>query len=319
MATIASIATTFNLPNYGGPLYRVTPTETPFLAAIGGLSELGETADSPEFGWQTEGLRAPEQPEHLEGADAPAASSEDRQNFDNLCQIFFYTFGVTYTKQAARGMLSGVNNSQTNPVQDEVSHQAELKLITAARDMNYTFLRGAYQKPANAAQARKTRGLLTAITTNVADLASAALTKVAVLDLLQSVWNTAGINQDANPTLMCGATIKRGLTKLFITDAGYQEKTRDVGGVSLTTIECDFGIVNLMLERSMPATTLGFAHLGYCRPRFLVIPDKGFLFVEPLGKKGAQDTYQLYGEAGLEYGHEAQHAKLLNCGAVAGA
>ena len=37
MAAVAGQGTTFNLPNYHGELFTVTPTETPFLSAIGGL------------------------------------------------------------------------------------------------------------------------------------------------------------------------------------------------------------------------------------------------------------------------------------------
>ena len=38
MAAVAGQGTTFNLPNYHGELFTVTPTETPFLSAIGGLA-----------------------------------------------------------------------------------------------------------------------------------------------------------------------------------------------------------------------------------------------------------------------------------------
>lgn len=319
MATIASVANTYNLANYGGPLYLVTPDETPFLTTIGNMSNLGETADATQFEWQTEALRAPAQPAIVEGAPAPTASSTTRQNFDNLVQIFQYTFGVTYTKQAATGQKSGVNNGQSNPITDEVAHQAQIQLINAARDMNHTFINGVYNKPSDNTTARQTRGLLSAISTNVTDLASAPLSKVAILDMLQGVWNTHGISQSYEPTLMCNATVKRSLTHLFITGANYQEVTRDVGGVSLSYIVTDFGRINIMVDRAMPTTTLAMVHLKLCRPRFLVIPGKGFLFVEPLAKTGAFDSYQLYGEAGLEYGPEQAHGKMLNVGAVAGA
>ncbi len=320
MATIAGLGTTFNLPNYGGEILTVTPSETPLLTAIGGLNEQGESADDYEFGWQTQALGAPADTAHLEGADAPADSEDDRAQVTNVCQIFQYAFGVSYTRQAAIGRMSGsMNNSQTNPVTDEIANQTRLKLIQAARDINHVFMNGAYAKPASNASARKTRGLLAAITTNVTDNLAAALTKLQVLDMVQSVWNTHGFNQDAEPTLICGATLKRGLTKLFVTDAGYKEETRTVGGVNVQTIVTDFGNLNIMLERTIPATTLAFAHLAMLRPRYLVIPDKGFLFVEELAKTGAKTRYQLYGEVGLEYGADTAHAKIINAGAVAGA
>jgi hypothetical protein len=145
------------------------------------------------------------------------------------------------------------------------------------------------------------------------------LTKVRVLDLIQRVWDSHGINSAAEPTLMVNARLKRALTKLFITDANYQETSRNVAGVSVTQIETDFGRLNLMLERANPANTLGFVHLGLCKPAYLMIPEKGFLFVEELAKTGAQRKFQLYGEAGLWHGPEQAHAKITDVGFVAGA
>lgn len=319
MPVIAGLGTSFNLPNYGGELYTVTPSDTPFLSAIGGLNELGETTDSIEFEWQTQDLDEPEQPEHLEGNDAPSMEEETRLNVNNIVQIFHYSFGVSYTKQAATGTKSGTNNNQQNPVTDELTNQTNLKLEKAARDINYTFLRGSYQKPGNNATARKTRGLLSAISTNVHDNAGAVLTEVDVLDLLQAIWSTHGIRTEHEPTIITNATLKRSLTKLFITDKNYKEETREVGGVALTQLITDLGRVNIMIERNMPVNQLAVAHLRLCKPRFLLIPDKGFLFVEELAKVGASTKYQLYGEAGLQYGAEQAHGKLINVAPVPGA
>jgi hypothetical protein len=146
-----------------------------------------------------------------------------------------------------------------------------------------------------------------------------ALTKIKVLDMVQGVFSNHGIMQNLEPTLLCNATIKRGLTKLFITDANYREETRNIGGVAVTKIETDFGTLNIMLNRRMPASTLAFAHLSVCQPIFLLIPGKGFLFTEPLAKTGSSERAQLYGECGLKYGPESAHALLLGVDAVSGA
>jgi hypothetical protein len=398
MPTVAGLGLTFNLPNYTGEVLSVTPSDTPFLSAIGGLNEQGEVVMATEFEGQTQDLGAPSQPDGiLEGADAPALSNRSRANWSNIVQIFQYAFGVSYTRQAATQQLAGLANGKTNPVTDELAYQSNLKLTEASRDMNYTFINGVYQKPADNTTGRKTRGLYSAISTNalsnlgpaisavmeaddevitaaghgltngqqvrisaitggtgltagvywvigattntfqvsateggaaVAISADATamtvkllqpLTKVRVLDLIQLVWDSHGINSAAEPTLMVNARIKRALTKLFITDAGYQEMSRNVAGVSVTQIETDFGRLNLMLERANPANTLGFVHLGLCKPAYLMIPEKGFLFTEELAKTGAQRKFQLYGEAGLWHGPEQAHAKIGDVGFVAGA
>ena len=145
------------------------------------------------------------------------------------------------------------------------------------------------------------------------------LTKVRVLDMIQSVWDNHGINSSAEPTLLANARIKRALTKLFITDANYQETSRNVGGVSLTQIQTDFGNLNIMVERANPTNTLGFVHLGLCKPAYLMIPEKGYLFTEELAKTGAQRKFQVYGEVGLWHGPQQAHAKIEDVGFVAGA
>ena len=95
------------------------------------------------------------------------------------------------------------------------------------------------------------------------------------------------------------------------------EATRNVGGVSVQTIETDFGRINIMLNRHMPNGAIQIVSLEECVPRFLEIPGKGHFFVEPLAKTGAADSDQLYGEIGLEYGNERKHAKLLGVKAAA--
>ncbi len=394
MPLITGLGNTFNLPQYAGELIELAPTDTPFLSAIGGLA-LGDPdllVASTLFFWQTEDLPAAAQPAILEGAN-PVITEQARSSGSNVAQIFQYGVSVSYSVLGANQQLATIGTGQTNPVADELTHQIMLKMPTAKRDINYSFINGVYQLPTDNTTGRKTRGLLQAITSNVASglatgqaftvvaatdlftsaahgysngdalLASALtgaagltvltyvyardvttntfkvaataggaaidittdgsgtlqtaqpLTLTMVLDLIQSVFTSRGIRQDWEPTIMVGATQKRALSKIFITDAHYQEQSRNVGGVNVTSVETDFGVINIMLERMMPAAQLVFTHLRPCRPRFMLIPGKGFLFVEPLAKTGAAENYQLYGEVGLEYGDESLHAKLTGLAA----
>lgn len=395
---VAGLANTFNLPNYGGQLFTVSPDDTRFLSAIGGLSQGGAVVTDYEVEWQADVIGDPNLSPALEGADAPTGSTVRRGNFSNLVEIFHDAFGVSYTRQAAMGRMAGVNNAQANPVTNEVAHQTQIKLRQAGIHWNKRLLTGVYHKPADDTEARSTRGLLNVPVTNlrsnlgpaITGVAAAAatdaftsnghgltngqqvrisalagglagiaagvyyvrdaatntfklaaseggaaiditadgtctvqllqpLTRVVVLNFLQGIFDTHGIVASLEPTLMVGATLKRALTKLFVTDMGYQEQTRNVGGVSVSRIITEFGEVNVMLERNVPGTSLAFSHLGLCKPVFLLIPEKGFLFVEKLGLTGSKDRYQLYGECGLEYGPEMAHGLIADVGAVAGA
>ncbi len=309
MAGITGLGTTYNLPNYTGILHSLTPADTPFFSAIGGLTGGGQT-DSIEFEWQTYDLRAAAQNAKLEGADAPTGQERVRANVNNIVQIHHETVEVSYTKLAATQAKAGINNAERNPVTNELDWQVEQMLKQMVRDIEFSFLRGVYNKPADNTVARQTRGLLEAITTNVVAAAAAALDEDMVLDLLQSVWDNGGIQESETATLLCGSVQKRALTKIFITDKNYEESSRTVGGVRVQTIETDFGTLNIMLDRHMPADTVAVASLEQCMPVYQEIPGKGHFFAEPLARTGAKDRTQLYGEVGLYYGNERAHGKI---------
>lgn len=140
---------------------------------------------------------------------------------------------------------------------------------------------------------------------------AAALTETHILDTMQLAWANGGLMESETRTIMCNAPLRRKLTKLFVTDKSYQEMTRNVGGVSLQTIQTDFGNCNIMLSRYMPTGAMLFVSLEECQPVFLDIPGKGHFFVEPLARTGAAMKDQLYGEIGLQYGSELKHAKII--------
>ncbi len=309
MAGINGMGLTFNLPNFNGTLYGLTPEDTPFTSAIGVMSNGGEPVYAKDFEWQTYDLRAVEIPAHLEGQDAPTARERVRASVDNVTQIFHSQVSLSYTKLAAMAQRSGLNNVQPTSQANEMTWQVAQELKALKRDMEHTFLNGVYAKPADNTAARKTRGILAAIATNVV-AAGGALTEDMILDLMQGIWDNGGIQEQESATLMCGSTVKRALTTIFVTNKGYAEETRSVGGVHVTTIETDFGKLNVRLNRYMPTGTLGVFSLEVCKPRILLIPGKGFLFLEELAKTGASDKCQLYGEIGLEYGNERQHGKI---------
>jgi hypothetical protein len=315
MAGITGQGQTFNLPNYVGDLFELTPSDTPFLSLIGGLSG-GEATSSPSFQWQAYDLRAAAVDNAaLEGADAPTSESRVRANYFNVCQIMQESIEVSYSKMAAIGAYSGENIAGENPVTNEMDFQVEQMLKQIARDAEKSFLEGAFNDPTDNTTARKTRGIANAAG-NSADMADAALTEDKVLDLMQAVWENGGIQVSETATLMCNANVKRQLTKIFVTDKNYREESRNVAGVNVTTIETDFGKVNVLLNRHVNTEQLYVVSAELCAPVFMNIPDKGFLFVEPLSKGGASEKFQIYGEVGLKYGNPNAHGKIVNIAAI---
>jgi hypothetical protein len=389
MAGITALGTTYNLPNYTGILHLLTPTDTPFFSAIGGLTGGGQTTDT-EFEWGTFDLRAAGQNTALEGQDAPTDQERVRATAKNVTQIHHETVGVSYTKQAATGRLSGLATAgATSSVLTELDWQTEAMLKQMIRDVEWSFINGTYQLPVDNTTARKTRGLLAAITSNVVNVGAAAQTgtaaaatdlitltahgltdndtvrfssvgaatplstatvyyvvsssantfKVATIKggtavditvdgtvtwnegtalskdmldgLLQTAYDNGGLMESDTRTLLVGSAQKLAVTRAY-TAAGYvaKELEGNVGGVTVSRIDSDFGTLNIMLDRHMPQDTIAAVSLEQCRPVYLEVPAKGHFFEEPLAKTGAKDRSQLYGEVGLDYGNQQTHAKM---------
>lgn len=322
MAGISGQGTTFNLPNYVGELYAVSREDTPFLSAIGGLAGAQSTT-STLFQWTTYDLRdAADDRQRLEGADAPTATGRARGNVNNVVEIHQEQVATSYTKQAAVGQFNSTGSNHPgsvgiaggNAVTDEHTWQVMQALKEMARDINLSFITGTFANPATNANPRKTRGLLEAIATNAIDGDGADLSDTdqeLLLDLMQMVWDNGGIREGDTRTLITNSTQKRRITK-YLKSQEYEivPASRNVGGVNVTSVETDFGNLNIMLEPAMPQDTIVVAALEEIKPRFLNIPGKGLLFEEELAKTGAADKSQLYCEVGLEYGLESHHGKI---------
>lgn len=310
MATVSGQGTTFNLPNYTGQLYSVAPSETPFLSAIGGLNG-GSSTSAPDFEWQTEDLESTSANNaKLEGANAPTASGVSRSNVSNTVEIHQETIEVSYSKQAATGLHNGINTEVGNPITDEVSHQTMLKLRKIAVDIEKSFLSGVYARPGTNATARTTRGVLTAITTNVFANGGTnrALTKTIVDQALKTMFANGGLVNESSTVILTGPDQRLNISTIYnATGLNVPTSTRNVGGVSIDTVITDFGTFGVMLDRWMPAGQVAIVDLSVCQPVFMDIPGKGHLFVEPLAKNGSADRYQIYGEVGLKYGPEVYH------------
>lgn len=319
MPGIAAIANTYNSPNYVGELFALTPADTPFLSSIGGLTG-GKRANGVVHTWSVYDLRPPDaNRQRVEGGDAPAAETRVRGQDRNVLEIHQETVGVSYTRQASQQMFAGTGSTNpnaasiggTNAVTNEMDWQTRQALVQIGCDVELGFIVGKFQEPTDNSTVRKTRGILEATKTNVITNATAKpLTEAMILDLLQKVWENGGIQVSETATLMCAAWQKRMLTAEFVTKKNYQEQSRNVGGVAVSTIETDFGRLNIMLNRYMPADTVQVVSLDQCAPVLLETPGKGFLFSEPLARTGSTDKAQIYGEISLEYGPEIAHGKV---------
>lgn len=320
MAGITGQGTTFNLPNYDGVLYQITPDETPLLSMIGALTG-GKGVHSTLIDWSTFDLRSSTANNSVvEGAAAPTAVGRVRATVNNVLEIHHSQVNISYTKQAATGQFASTGSAHTgsvnvganNAVMNELDWQIMQELKSIAIDIEKSFLHGTYANPATNATARQTRGLTGAISTNLTSLAGARiLSEEDVYDMMQSIWTNGGFQQSGLITIMANATLKRRLSKIFIKDRSTEPRDRNVGGVNLTQIETDFGLANIVLNRHVTTSTVLFLSMDELTPVWLET-DKGRLFAEPLAKTGASTPYQIYGEVGLEYGLEQHHGAITN-------
>ena len=310
---VTGIGTTWNLPNYAGELFTADPTQTPFLSMIGGLTG-GKQTDNYEF--PTAVLfdyPAAAQPEISEtaSATAPAASAIARSQESNVVQIHQEVIDLTYAKLSNGGRMSGINTAGQNPnPADEKAWQIQQKLIKIARDVEFSFLRGSYQKATSAAVANKTRGMLElAATVNTIDGASGAITTAMIKELMLEMANNGAYFN--NMVLFAGAKQKQKITSLYENQLGYNKGAeRNVGGMNITEIETDFCKLGIVWDRFMPDDSILIADMAHIAPVFQAVPGKGVLFEEELAKVGASDRIQLYAQIGLAHGPAFLHGSI---------
>ena len=303
-------ATSFSVLNYSGMLFNRGNTRTPLSSIIGGRAK---TTNHVEFviGQEYTGGGNGSQPEISEGASltAPEASVATRTQSTNVTQIFMESVGISYAKQSNMGTISGINvaNQQANPI-SELDFQVAVKMQKVARDIEYTFLNGVYNKALSDSTVNKTRGLVPAITSNVTAMGNKPLGLWDIAEMLKKVYESNAPTQ--NLVLWCDAitmfqinadAVNNGLTVI--------PASREVNGISLSSVVTPLGVVYLYLGECLPAGTALLLNLDVIAPVYQPVPGKGNFFLEPLAKTGAGEKYQLFGQLGLDHGPEWYHGK----------
>ena len=303
-------ATSFGVLNYSGMLFTKGNTRCPLSSAIGGRAK---TTNHVEFatGQEYTGGGTGAQPEISETASltAPDATVVTREQKTNVTQIFQESVGISYAKQSNMGTLSGLNvaNQQANPM-NELDFQIAAKMQKVSRDIEYTFINGVYSKATTDATVNKTRGLVTAITTNKTAMASKPLGLWDIADMVKKIY---GQNAPTDGlVLWCDAVtmfqinadaVQNGLTVV--------PASREINGIALSSVVTPIGVVYLYLGECLPSGTALLLNLSVISPVYQPVPGKGNFFLEPLAKTGAGEKYQLFGQIGLDHGPEWYHGK----------
>lgn len=303
-------ATSFSVLNYSGMLFNRGNTRTPLSSMIGGRAK---TTNHVEFviGQEYTGGGNGSQPEISEGASltAPEASVATRNQSTNVTQIFMESVGISYAKQSNMGTLAGLNvqGQAANPI-SELDFQVAVKMQKVARDIEYTFINGEYNKALSDSTVNKTRGLVSAVTSNVTAMGNKPLGLWNIAEMLKKIYESNAPTQ--NLVLWCDAitmfqinadAVNNGLTVI--------PASREINGIALSSVVTPLGVVYLYLGECLPAGTALLLNLDVIAPVYQPVPGKGNFFLEPLAKTGAGEKYQLFGQLGLDHGPEWYHGK----------
>lgn len=305
-----AIATSFGVLNYSGMLFNKGNVRTPLSSIIGSRAK---TTNHVEFvtGQEYSSGGDGSQPEISETASltAPNASVVTREQKTNVTQIFMESVGISYAKQSNMGTLSGINieNQQANPV-NELDFQVAAKIQKVNRDIEYTFINGVFNKATSDATVNKTRGLISAITTNVTAMGNKPLGLWDIADMVKKIYGANAPTEglclwcDAITLFQINAdAVQNGLTVV--------PAAREVNGIALSSVITPIGVVYLYLGECLPAGTALLLNLDVIAPVYQPVPGKGNFFLEPLAKVGAGEKYQLFGQIGLDHGPEWYHGK----------
>lgn len=305
-----SIVMSFGVPNYSGMLFNKGNTRTPLSALIGGRQKLSNSVEFAVGQHYTSGHTVG-QPEISETASltAPDATKTTRTQMTNVCQIFQETVYVSDAKLSNMGTLSGLNvvNQQANP-QNEVDFQVGVKMQDIANDIEYTFINGAYNKATSDTTVNKTRGLVTAATSNVIAMGSKPLGFWNVADMLKKIDES---NAATEGLLLCvDATTRLQLNADALQNGGtIVPSERVVNGIALDRLETPLGVIYLRTFQYLPAGTALVLNVDVLSPVGMNVPGKGNFYLEELARTGAGTKYQIFGQMGLDHGPEWYHGK----------
>ena len=304
-----TFATSFGVLNYSGMLFNKGNTRCPLSSIIGGRAKTTNHVEFVTGQEYTTGGGAQPSISETASLTAPDATVITRTQKTNVTQIFQEAVGISYAKQSNMGTLSGLNvaGQQANPI-NELDFQVAAKMQKVNRDIEFTFIRGTYNKATSDATVNKTRGLVEAITTNVTAMSSKPLGLWDIADMVKKIY---GANAPTDGLcLWCDAVtlfqvnadaVQNGLTVV--------PAAREINGIALSSVVTPIGVVYLYLGECLPAGTALLLNLNVIAPVYQPVPGKGNFFLEPLAKVGAGEKYQLFGQIGLDHGPEWYHGK----------
>jgi hypothetical protein len=314
--TVAGVFTTVNAIGIREDLediiYRIDPTETPFMSAIG---KGKATAKFHE--WQIQTLAAANGTNAaLDGADAPAASTTPTARVGNRTQIM--------TKKAS--VSGGLQAVDTAGRANEMSYQVLLKGLEIKRDMEANLTQNGASRADNGALAALSAGFESWIVTNASRGAtgasggfSAGTVSAPTDGTLRSLSGQTDFGESFLKTVISSTYSAGGKPSIIMLPPALKQSFSKIAGIALNRVNLtkpgmasiigaadvyvsDFGqfaIVPNLFQRTR--TALGVS------PKFASVNYLRSMRNWPLAKTGDADNRQLLVEYTLKMSQEAAH------------
>ena len=250
---------------------------------------------------------------------APTAVTYDVANEKNVVQIIQRADQVTYKAQTDVNRLKFAESGTSGyaygsdplkaAVADKLAFQTTMAQTSALREFEKSALYGTYAISTSGGVANKMRGIITACTTNTVAASSASLAKSHFDTLLLTMAGNGAFFQRG--VIFANAFQKQMISKLY----EFVPADRNKGGSNIQVIETDFGTFEVVFDRHMPTDKILVADMAYCHAVKAPVPGKSYLpgglwLLEELGKAGAADKFQLYGQVSIDYGSEKCHGTI---------
>ena len=252
--TLATYTAIGNREDLSDVIYRVDPTDTPFLSGSAKVK-----ASHTLHEWQTQTLAtAITTNSVLEGNDAVTDETTETVRLTNVCRIMDKVPRVTGTQQS----MDSAGRS------DELAYQKVLKGLELKRDMESTLLNNIAKSTGSATTARVFGSVLSWIATNDSldstsgvsptgdgsdtrtdSSAQRAFTESLLKTTLQNCW-TEGGNPDC---IMVGAFNKQVMSSFVGRGTPFESTSAKKIVAVVDTYESDFGTMQVIPNRFMRA------------------------------------------------------------------
>jgi len=304
------IATGGNREDLSDMLWDVSPTETPFITAIGKGKATGTAHD-----WLTDVLEDPAENAAIEGDDAAGTEAASRTRLSNYTQILTKDAVVTGTQEK---VLKG------GGIKSEMAYQVARRMKAIKRDAEQAMVGTAHEKIAGSdVLARQMGSFITylsgdswqgaadgvAPTGNGVDLPTVgtprALDESLLTAALAQLWTQSGGNENI---LGITGAFNRGIVSSFTASSTRYVTTDDKKLVaSIDVYDGDFHTVTMTPDRFTDPGTMFLVD-----PEYAKVADLRPLFTKDLAETGDASKKQLVWETTLEVCNPLAHIALTS-------